>query len=54
MSIIQSVKDIVSAPMTEKLDLKYLFLITGLVIVFTAAWMFILAHIKAAAMEVIE
>ena len=54
MSIIKGVQDLVSAPLSEKLDLKYLFLLTGLVMIFTALWGFILAHIKAAAMEVIE
>lgn len=54
MQIIQDVKDIVSEPFSEKLDMKHLFLLTGLVMIFTAAWAFILAHIKSAAMEVIE
>lgn len=54
MSIIAGVKDVVTAPLSEKLDLKHLFLLTGLVMIFTALWGFILAHIKSAAMEVIE
>lgn len=54
MAIIQQVKDLVTAPLTEKIDLKHLFLLVGVVMVFTAMWAFILAHIKSAAMEVIE
>lgn len=54
MQIIQNVKDIVSEPFSEKLDIKHLFLLTGLIMIFTAAWAFILEHVKAAAMEVVE
>lgn len=54
MHIVQSIKDVVTEPFSEKLDLKHLFLLTGLVMIFTAMWAFILAHIKSAAMEVIE
>lgn len=54
MKIIQDVKDVVSAPLSEKIDIKHLFLLTGLVMIFTAMWAFILAHLKSAAMEVIE
>ena len=54
MQIIQDVQDVVSAPLSEKIDLKHLFLLTGLVMIFTAMWAFILAHLKSAAMEVIE
>jgi len=52
--IIQNITDVVTEPLTEKLDLKHLFLLTGIVMIFTALWAFILAHIKSAAMEVIE
>ena len=54
MQIINDVKDVVSAPLSEKIDLKHLFLLTGLVMIFTALWAFILGHLKSAAMEVIE
>lgn len=52
--IIQKVQDIVSAPLSERLDLKHLFLLTGIIIVFSGLWAFILAHIKSAAMELVE
>lgn len=54
MSIISNVKDVVSAPFVDSLDLRHLFLLTGAVMIFTAMWGFILAHMKAAAMEIIE
>lgn len=54
MSLIQSVKDIVSAPFVGELDLKHLFLLVGVVLVFIAMWAFILAHMKTAAMEVLD
>lgn len=54
MSIIAGVKDVVSAPFVDDLDLKHLFLLTGIVMVFTAMWAFILAHMKTAALEVID
>jgi len=52
--LIDKVKNIVTDPLTEKLDIGHLFLLTGLVMVFTALWAFILAHIKSAAMELVE
>ena len=52
--IIQKVQDIVSAPLSDRIDLKHLFLLTGIIIVFSALWAFILAHIKSAAMELVE
>lgn len=54
MVILEQVRNMVSEPFTEKLDLKHLFLLTGLVMVFTALWAFILAHVKSAAMELVE
>lgn len=44
---------ILKAPLTSKLDTLHLFLITGLVLVFIAAWLMILRHIQMAAMEAI-
>jgi hypothetical protein len=40
------------APFVGQLDLLHLFLIVGLVLIFAAAWFFILNHIKIAAAEV--
>lgn len=54
MSIVNSVKDVVSTPFADDLDLKHLFLLTGAVMIFTAMWAFILAHLKTSAMELIE
>ena len=44
---------ILKAPLTNDLDTTHLFLLTGLVLVFIAAWLMILGHIRAAAMEAI-
>jgi len=52
--LLDQVKNIVSDPLTEKLDLKHLFLLTGIIMVFTGLWAFILVHIKSAAMELVE
>lgn len=54
MMIFDQVKDIVSEPLSEKLDLKHLFILTGIIMVFTGLWAFILAYIKSAAMELVE
>lgn len=54
MKIISDIQDVISTPLSEKIDLKHLFLLTGLVMIFTAMWAFILANVKSAAMEVIE
>ena len=51
---LDQVRNIVSEPLTEKLDLKHLFILTGLIMVFTGVWAFILACIKSAAMELVE
>lgn len=53
MSLLTSVSNTVSAPLTEQLDVKHLFLLTGLVIIFTMMWAFILAHIRAAVQEIL-
>ena len=44
---------ILKAPLTNDLDTTHLFLLTGLILVFIAAWIMILSHIRAAAMEVV-
>lgn len=54
MEIVDDIRDIVRAPFVGSLDLKHLFLLVGLVLVFAAAWVFILEHIRTAALEVIE
>ncbi len=47
------IQSILKAPITSSLDTTHLFLLTGLILVFIAAWLMILGHIRAAAMEVI-
>lgn len=54
MKIWQDVKDVIAAPFSGDIDAKHLFLVIGLILVFIAAWLFILAHIRAAMMEVID
>jgi len=50
-SIWKDIGDILSAPFVGSLDIKHLFLLVGLVIVFAVAWVFILNHIRLAASE---
>lgn len=52
-NLINDVTAVLKAPFTGKLDLLHLFLIVGLVIIFAAAWVFILNHVKLAAAEVV-
>lgn len=54
MQIWQDVKDVIAAPFGGELDLVHLFLLIGVILVFLGAWLFILAHIRSAAMEVLE
>lgn len=54
MNILATAQNIVTEPLTEKLDLKHLFILTGIVMVFTGVWAFILAYIRSAAMELVE
>lgn len=51
---LDQVRNLVSEPLTEKLDLKHLFLLTGIIMVFTGVWTFVLAYIRSAAMELVE
>jgi hypothetical protein len=44
---------ILTAPFVGQVDLVHLFLIVGLVLLFAAAWVFILNHIRLAAAEVV-
>ena len=53
LKIWQDVTNILKAPLTNELDVTHIFLLTGLILVFIAAWIMILGHIRAAAMEVI-
>lgn len=47
-----NITDILKAPFVGELDLVHLFLLIGVVLVFVAAWVFILRHIRLAASEV--
>ena len=49
----QAIIDILRAPLVGEVDAIRLFLLTGLVLVFLAAWAIILAHIRAAAPEIV-
>jgi hypothetical protein len=44
---------ILKAPFSGELDLLHLFLIVGLVIIFAAAWVFILNHVRMAAADIV-
>lgn len=52
-NLISNIGSFIQAPFKERLDLFHLFLIVGLVIIFAAAWVFILHNVKMAAAEVI-
>lgn len=52
--IIDDVRNMISEPLADKIDLKHLFIITGIIMVFTGIWAFILAYIRSAAMELVE
>lgn len=52
--IMDQVRNMLSEPLADKIDLKHLFLITGIIMVFTGVWAFILAYIRSAAMELVE
>jgi hypothetical protein len=54
MQMLDDISDILKAPFVGNLDIKHLFLLVGLVIIFIVAWIFVLEHIRSAAMEVIE
>jgi hypothetical protein len=48
------VRNVIAEPLADKIDLKHLFILTGIIMVFTGLWAFILAYIKSAAMELVE
>lgn len=52
-NLINDLTGFLRAPFSGPIDLKHLFLIVGLVMIFAAAWVFILNHVKLAAAEVI-
>ena len=54
MKIWQDVKDVIAAPFGGDVDAKHLFLLIGMLLIFISAWLFILSHIRAAMMEVID
>lgn len=51
---IDQVRNMLAEPLADKIDLKHLFLLTGIIMVFTGLWGFILAYIKSAATELVE
>jgi hypothetical protein len=53
-SLVSNIQAIVTAPLTEKLDITHLFLLVGLVLVMIAAWMIILGYIRSASIEVLD
>lgn len=50
-NIVKEMTDILKAPFVGELDTIHLFLLVGLVLIFAAAWAFILGHIRMAAAE---
>ena len=54
MHIWDEVKKVFAAPFSGEVDMVHLFLLIGVILVFIVAWMFILAHIRSAAMELVE
>lgn len=54
MSFMAQVQNIVTEPLADRIDLKHLFILTGIILVFTGVWTFILAYIRSAAMELVE
>lgn len=53
MKLADDVRDIVKAPFVGSLDIMHLFLLIGLTLVFIAAWVMILQHVRVAATELI-
>lgn len=53
MQIWNDILDLLTAPFVGQLDLAHLFLLVGVVILFALIWVFILNHIRLAAMEAI-
>lgn len=53
-NLLSDIQAILTAPLTENLDMVHLFLLVGLVLVCIAAWIIILGYIRAATIEVVE
>ena len=51
--LVNDVLAILKAPLVNQLDITHLFLLTGLILVFIAAWIMILQHVRLAAAEVV-
>ena len=51
---LDQVRNIVSEPLADRIDLKHLVILTGIIMVFTGLWALILAYIKSAATEFVE
>lgn len=52
-SLWDDLMSILAAPFVGDLDLKHLFLLVGVVLLFIAAWTLILNHVRLAAMELV-
>ena len=52
MEIWTSIKDIITAPFTQPLDMKSLFVLIGLILVMIFAWIMILHYVELAAAEI--
>lgn len=51
-ALYDKIKSFITSPFSGGLDIENLFWITGLVLLFTAAWILILYHVRVAASEV--
>ena len=54
MQLWQDIVDLLKQPFVGQLDIEHLFLLVGLVLVFIAAWIIILQHIRVAGLELVE
>ncbi len=52
-NLLSNILATLKAPVAGELDTVHLFMLTGLVLVFIAAWIMILGHIRAATSEAI-
>lgn len=53
MGIVSDVTGMISSPIVDTVNTKELFLVTGIVIVCSMLWLFILYHIRSAAEEIV-
>lgn len=51
--LIQDFGNLLAEPFVGDVDLKHLFLIVGVVIIFAAVWFFIIQHMQSAAEEIL-